>query len=211
MRDIQYYKELGTLTDEQISRASYGIESGLTDKQIELILNLDFDYAQVIAIAKGLRINKSAILYAKPEMSSYVMDMFLLFLESGLDIYSAASEYEKGELTGCKLYALLRWRQAGASKYASLEIKNIRCTMDSRVVVDEMLEKVRENIKKSKIINCSSHSVVIHEMEDGAYRFSVGCQDMMTKESFIARIHNTDGGLKENPHRQEYLELLKHY
>lgn len=30
----------------------------------------------------------------------------------------------------------------------------------------------------------------------------------MTKEEFIDRIYNKDGGLERNPHRQIYLDLL---
>ena len=41
--------------------------------------------------------------------------------------------------------------------------------------------------------------------------FSVGCQYNITKEYFIDRIYNMNGGLKENPYRQEYLDILERY
>ena len=51
---------------------------------------------------------------------------------------------------------------------------------------------------------------VLHE-EGKEPLFSIGCQQNITKEKFIDRIKNLDGGLKNNPHRKEYLEILKRY
>ena len=45
--------------------------------------------------------------------------------------------------------------------------------------------------------------------EDNKILYSIGCQENLTKEEFIDRIHNEDGGLKENPYRAEYLKLIK--
>ena len=43
---------------------------------------------------------------------------------------------------------------------------------------------------------------------DGIWLFSIGCQNNITKEEFVKRIYETDGGLESNPHRQEYLDFL---
>ncbi len=44
--------------------------------------------------------------------------------------------------------------------------------------------------------------------ERDIWLFNVGCQELITKNEFIGRIHNTTGGLELNPHRQKYLDLL---
>lgn len=44
--------------------------------------------------------------------------------------------------------------------------------------------------------------------ENDEILYTIGCQNNITEEKFIDRIHNKDGGLKENPHRKEYLELI---
>ena len=44
--------------------------------------------------------------------------------------------------------------------------------------------------------------------EDNEILYSIGCQENITKEQFLNRIHNEDGGLEENPHREEYLRLI---
>ena len=44
--------------------------------------------------------------------------------------------------------------------------------------------------------------------EDDEILYSIGCQNNITKEVFLDRIHNTNGGLEKNPHRKEYLKLI---
>ena len=41
--------------------------------------------------------------------------------------------------------------------------------------------------------------------------FSVGCKFNISKDYFIWRIYNKDGGLEENPYRQEYLDIINRY
>ena len=41
--------------------------------------------------------------------------------------------------------------------------------------------------------------------------FSTGCQYNISKDYFIWRIYNMNGGLEEHPYRQEYLDILKRY
>lgn len=44
---------------------------------------------------------------------------------------------------------------------------------------------------------------------DDKWLFNVGCQKLITKEEFIDRIYNIEGGLEKNPHREFYLKILK--
>ena len=41
--------------------------------------------------------------------------------------------------------------------------------------------------------------------------FTIGCQYNISKDYFIWRIYNMDCGLEENPHRQEYLDIINRY
>ena len=54
------------------------------------------------------------------------------------------------------------------------------------------------------------HIYVLHEPNKEPL-FTIGCQRNITKEYFIQRIHEEDGGLEQNPHRQEYLDILNRY
>lgn len=44
---------------------------------------------------------------------------------------------------------------------------------------------------------------------NGEWLFNVGCQNLITKETFLYRIHKVNGGLENNPHRQQYIDILK--
>ncbi len=48
-------------------------------------------------------------------------------------------------------------------------------------------------------------------VKDGVPYFTIGCQHNISLEMFLHRIHNEDGGLEKNPHRAEYLKVLKMY
>ncbi|MCC0726694.1 DUF4116 domain-containing protein [Clostridioides sp. ZZV14-6045] len=58
-------------------------------------------------------------------------------------------------------------------------------------------------------------SEVFAVKENGIWLFTVGCQENITKETFIYRIYNTDGGFDLekgiNVHRQIYLDFLKEF
>ena len=56
---------------------------------------------------------------------------------------------------------------------------------------------------------CENRVLTAILTEDNKILYSIGCQENLTKEKFIYRIHSTFGGLKENPHRSEYLRLIK--
>ena len=56
---------------------------------------------------------------------------------------------------------------------------------------------------------CENRMLTAILTEDDRILYSIGCQHNITEEKFIDRIHNKDGGLKENPHREEYLRLIK--
>lgn len=45
--------------------------------------------------------------------------------------------------------------------------------------------------------------------ENDEILYSIGCQKNITEKEFIDRIYNKGGGLEKNPHRYEYLKLIK--
>lgn len=56
---------------------------------------------------------------------------------------------------------------------------------------------------------CENRMLTAILTEDDQILYSIGCQLKITEEEFIDRIHNKDGGLEKNPHREEYLKLIK--
>ena len=55
---------------------------------------------------------------------------------------------------------------------------------------------------------CKNRILTAILTENDKIFYSIGCQDNITKEVFLDRIYNEDGGLEENPHREEYLRLI---
>lgn len=55
---------------------------------------------------------------------------------------------------------------------------------------------------------CKNRALTAILTEDDEILYTVGCQKNMTKETFLFRIYNENGGLEENPHRKEYLKLI---
>ncbi len=55
---------------------------------------------------------------------------------------------------------------------------------------------------------CKNRMLTAILTEDNKILYSIGCQENITKEEFIDRIYNEDGGLEKNPHRYEYLRLI---
>lgn len=89
------------------------------------------------------------------------------------------------------------------------------------------LEAVRENVKALeyvstdyyeevskqmgvKLFHCQNRPIFVEKINN-QWVFTVGCQVRITKETFMERIYNEDGGLAKNPHRQEYLDILKQF
>ena len=55
---------------------------------------------------------------------------------------------------------------------------------------------------------CKNRMLTAILTEDDNILYTLGCQENITEEEFIYRIHNKNGGLKENLHRYEYLKLI---
>ena len=55
---------------------------------------------------------------------------------------------------------------------------------------------------------CEKRTLTAILTEDDEILYTICCQENITKEEFINRIYNHNGGLKENLHREEYLRLI---
>ena len=62
--------------------------------------------------------------------------------------------------------------------------------------------------KKIFQYQCTNRMLTAILTEDDEILYSIGCQDNITEKKFVDRIHNEDGGLEENPYREEYLKLI---
>ena len=58
------------------------------------------------------------------------------------------------------------------------------------------------------VINPRQGRIVTGILKNGEILYNVGCQNEITKETFIDRIYSENGGIEENPHREEYLKII---
>ena len=58
------------------------------------------------------------------------------------------------------------------------------------------------------VINPRQGRIVTGVLKNGEILYNVGCQNEITKEIFIDRIYSENGGIEENPHREEYLKII---
>ena len=74
--------------------------------------------------------------------------------------------------------------------------------------IDNPSEQVKNNVD---VIETSHRPIYVNKLDPNDIKFSIGCQKNITKDFFIWRIYNMDGGLEVNPYRQEYLDVLERY
>ena len=86
---------------------------------------------------------------------------------------------------------------------------NARVCGSARIQEGDIIGTVSMPYKKIFQYQCKQRMLTAILTEDDKILYSIGCQENITEEEFIDRIHNTFGGLYYNPHRQEYLDIIK--
>lgn len=66
-----------------------------------------------------------------------------------------------------------------------------------------------KHISVEMYTSINSRTVTALEIKPELWVFNVGCQREISKEEFISRIFNEDGGVEANPHREFYLKILQ--
>lgn len=86
---------------------------------------------------------------------------------------------------------------------------NARVCGSARIQEGDIIGTVSMPYKKIFQYQCKQRLLTAILTEDDKILYSLGCQENITEEEFIDRIHSTFGGLYYNPHRQEYLDIIK--
>lgn len=80
---------------------------------------------------------------------------------------------------------------------------------DSKLKEEEKLfGKLVSEADKFVDINNSKGRIVTGVLKNGKILYNIGCQNEITKETFIKRIYNEDGGIEKHPYRAEYLKII---
>mgnify|MGYP002768772630 FL=1 len=114
-------------------------------------------------------------------------------------IYGNAEVYDNAEVCG------------NAEVYDNAKVYgNAKVLGDVMVCGEDEIENgyIQVSYKDVQIYKNKSSRTVTALLTNDGWRFNVGCQKLITKEFFLYRIHNNDGGLYKNPHREFYLKIL---
>ena len=86
---------------------------------------------------------------------------------------------------------------------------NGRVCGNGRAKTGKISGKVSRTYKDIFQYQCKNRLLTAILTEDDEILYTIGCQFNITKEEFIERIYNENGGIENNPHRQEYLTIIE--
>lgn len=136
-------------------------------------------------------------------------------------IFENAKVYDEAEVFGsAKIYGNAKiYDEAGIFDNATVfenarvcnnaRIKyNARVYGNAKIERDTIIGQISTSYKKVFQYQCKKRVLTAILTEDNQIFYSIGCQENITEREFVDRIYNEGGGLKENPHREEYLKLI---
>lgn len=136
-------------------------------------------------------------------------------------IFENAKVYDEAEVFGStKIYGNAKiYDEAGIFDNATI-FENARVCNNARIKYnaivcgnakierDTIIGQISTSYKKVFQYQCKKRVLTAILTEDNQIFYSIGCQENITEREFVDRIYNEGGGLKENPHREEYLKLI---
>ena len=137
-------------------------------------------------------------------------------------IFENAKVYDEAEVFGsAKIYGNAKiYDEAGIFDNATIfenarvcnnaRIKyNARVYGNAKIERDTIIGQISTPYKKVFQYQCEKRVLTAILTEDNQIFYSIGCQENITEREFVDRIYNEGGGLYKNPHREEYLKLIK--
>lgn len=137
-------------------------------------------------------------------------------------IFENAKVYDEAEVFGsAKIYGNAKiYDEAGIFDNATV-FENARVCNNARIKYnaivygnakierDTIIGQISTPYKKVFQYQCKKRVLTTILTEDNQIFYSIGCQENITEKEFLDRIYNEGGGLEENPHRYEYLRIIK--
>jgi len=107
-------------------------------------------------------------------------------------VYENAKVYNNAKVCG------------NARVYGNAELYRNAELFGNNKLTGKLISKVDEYIEiknpQGRLVTCV--------LKNGNILYNVGCQEEISKEEFIDRIYNTNGGIELNPHRENYLDII---
>ena len=167
-------------------------------------------------VFNNAKIHDNARIYGNAHISGNVVVFGNAKIFGNAQIYGDAEVFGSARIYGnAKIYDEAgifdnAYVYGNAEVYQNAKIKyNARVYGNAKIERDTIIGQISTPYKKVFQYQCEKRVLTAILTEDNQIFYSIGCQENLTKEEFIYRIHNTSGGLEENPHRYEYLKLIK--
>ena len=131
-------------------------------------------------------------------------------------MYNCSAMYDNSRMyNDSKMYNNSRMFDNSAMYNNAVMLDNSKMFENSRMYRDSRL-KNKENLYGKLVtkvdrfieINNTGGRVVTGVLKDGKILYNIGCQNEITKEVFVDRIYNDDGGIEKHPYRKEYLKII---
>ena len=131
-------------------------------------------------------------------------------------MYNCSAMYDNSRMyNDSKMYSNSRMFDNSAMYNNAVMLDNSKMFENSRMYRDSRL-KNKENLYGKLVtkvdrfieINNIGGRIVTGVLKDGKILYNIGCQNEITKEVFVDRIYNDDGGIEKHPYRKEYLKII---
>ena len=131
-------------------------------------------------------------------------------------MYNCSAMYDNSRMyNDSKMYNNSRMFDNSAMYNNAVMLDNSKMFENSRMYRDSRLKnkeklcgKLVTKVDRFIEINNTGGRIVTGVLKDGKILYNIGCQNEITKEVFIDRIYNDDGGIEKHPYRKEYLKII---
>ena len=131
-------------------------------------------------------------------------------------MYNCSAMYDNSRMyNDSKMYNNSRMFDNSAMYNNAVMLDNSKMFENSRMYRDSRLKnkeklcgKLVTKVDRFIEINNTGGRIVTGVLKDGKILYNIGCQNEITKEVFIDRIYNEDGGIEKHPYRVEYLKII---
>ena len=166
-----------------------------------------YDYAEVYNNAEVYdyaEVRGDAMIYGNAEVYDYARVCGYTRIYGNAEVYDYARVYDYATV-----YGIAKVCGRYAEVFGNAEIcDSARVCGNAKIHEGRIIGQISQSYEGIFQYQCKNRVLTAILTEEGEILYSIGCQENITKEVFLNRIYNESGGLKGNPHREEYLKLI---
>ena len=172
-----------------------------------------YDYARVCGYTRiygnaevynNAEVRGDAMIYGNAEVYDYATVYGYARIYGNAEVYNYARVYDYA-----RVYGIAKVCGRHAEVFGNAEICDSAMVYgNAKIHEGRIIGQISQSYEGIFQYQCKNRVLTAILTEEGEILYSIGCQENITKEVFLNRIYNESGGLKGNPHREEYLKLI---